>query len=86
MDSVACAAAVSAKVTLTACALASAAVLGDARGAEADPTAPLRLEDVVQLALSCNERGRIADLNVTVASAAVARAQRFFAGSCRQRE
>jgi outer membrane protein TolC len=69
---------VSAKVTLTVCVLASAVVLGDARRAEADPTAPLRLEDVVQLALSRNERGRIADLNVTVASAAVARARSAF--------
>jgi outer membrane protein TolC len=45
--------------------------------AAADP-GPLRLEDAVQLTLSRNERARIADLNVTVSEAAVARARAAF--------
>ncbi len=39
---------------------------------------PLRVEDAVQLALTRNERSRIAELNVTEADAAVARARTAF--------
>src|SRR5437764_11520377 len=40
--------------------------------------AELRVEDAVTLAISRNERAKIADLNVTVAEAAVARARTAF--------
>src|SRR5258708_4963530 len=42
------------------------------------PPSTLRLEDAVQLALSRNERARIAELNVTVAAAGVDRARAAF--------
>jgi outer membrane protein TolC len=45
--------------------------------AAADP-APLRVEDVVAVALKRSERARIADLNVVVADATVARARTAF--------
>ena len=52
--------------------LAASLVTQEASAQDAAPT--LRIEDAVQLALSRNERAKISDLNVTVASAAVARA------------
>jgi len=52
--------------------LASSSALG------AQETGSLRIEQAVSLALSRNERARIADLNVTVASAAVDKARTAF--------
>ena len=54
-----------------------------ARPGVAEPSAPapvqgLRLEDAIQLAVTRNERARIADLNVVIADAGVARARAAF--------
>ena len=54
-----------------------------ARPGPAEPPAPpaiqgLRLEDAIQLALTRNERSRIAELNVVIADAGVARARAAF--------
>jgi len=57
-------------------AVASFAWSGAAAGAQGDGS--LRIEDAVSFALSRNERARIADLNVTVASAAVDKARVAF--------
>jgi outer membrane protein TolC len=62
-------------VWLAGAGLGLALVAPFARAAESPE---LRIEDAVTLALSRNERAKIADLNVTVADAAVARARTAF--------
>ena len=63
------------KHTVLAGALLSASITN---GAWAQQGEELRIEDAVRLALSRNERAKIADLNVVVADAAVARARTAF--------
>jgi outer membrane protein TolC len=65
---------------LVAVGLAVLAVGSVAQAAPEDAASgsPMRLEDAVQFALGRNERGRISDLNVRVAEAAVERARAAF--------